>query len=93
MSDSTPISEYKRPSADFVSILADGTANVQYKLFALMFITFLGISSVPFINRVLVKFTDAVDNKSPTSWGTVLQGLFLVIACLIFDVLIRAGII
>lgn len=93
MSDSTPISAYKRPSADFVGILADGAAGAQYKLFALMFIAFLGLSSVPFINRVLNKFTDAVDGKTPTSWGTVLQGIFLIIACLIFDVLIRSGVI
>jgi hypothetical protein len=75
MSDSTPIAEYKRPSADLVAMLADGTANVQYKLFALMFITFLGLSSVSFIDRVLVKFSDAVNVHTPTSWGTVLHNL------------------
>lgn len=87
--DSTPISSYKSKPDDFTSMLADAVTNVQYKLFILMFLTFIGLSTDVFINRVLTKFSGAVEGKTPTSWGTGLQAIFLVIACLVFDLLIQ----
>lgn len=74
---------------DVGSILLDIFGRIQYKLFALMFVIFIIVSSDVFINRALTKFTGAVDQKCPTSWGTFLQGLFLVIACILVDTAIR----
>lgn len=87
--DSAPISSYSKAPDDFTTMLADASTNIQYKLFLLMFLTFIGLSTDVFINRVLSNFSGAVEGTTPTSWGTVLQGIFLVIACLIFDLLIR----
>lgn len=58
-----------------------------------MLLIFIIISSDVFINRALAKFRGAVDYKCPTSWGTFLQGLFLVFACILVDAAIHQKII
>lgn len=90
--DSDPILVSNQPD-DMTSILLDAVSGIQYKLFGLMFVIFMFLSSDVFINRALSKFSGAVDYKTPTSWGTFLQGMFLVISCLIIDVAIKQKII
>lgn len=90
--DSDPIIVGRRPD-DFASVIFDLLSNIQYKLLGLMLLVFLIISSDVFINRALAKFSGAVDYKYPTTWGTTLQGLFLVIACIFIDAAIRQKII
>ena len=92
--DSEPIKvEGKASVTDFPSMIADMISNVQYKLFFMMLIVFIIVSSDMFINRALAKFEGAVDGRCPTSWGTVLQGSFLVLMTAIMDVAIRYDII
>jgi len=91
--DSDPIVSSGNHPDDFTSILLDIASSLQYKLFALMLIIFMLISSDVFINRALAKFDGAVNYKCPTSWGTFLQGLFLVLSCIIIDAAIRQKII
>lgn len=91
--DSDPIMSSGRRPDDFTSIINDVFSNVQYKMFGIMFLIFIIISSDVFINRILTKFQGAVDIKCPTSWGTMLQGLFLVIGCIIVDACIKQKII
>lgn len=91
--DSDPIMVSGRCPDDFTSIVLDIVSNVQFKLLGMMLVIFIIISSDVFINRALSKFAGAVDHKYPTSWGTFLQGLFLVMACIIMDAAIRQKII
>jgi hypothetical protein len=50
------------------------------KLFIVLFVIFIIVVSDVFTNSVISKFGDsAVVGRSPTAWGTVLQGIFLVI--------------
>ena len=91
--DSDPIVSSGNHPDDFTSILLDIASSLQYKLFALMLIIFMLISSDVFINPALAKFDGAVNYKCPTSWGTFLQGLFLVLSCIIIDAAIRQKII
>lgn len=93
MADSESISSLKKSQGDFLSIMADAITNVQYKLFILMFLTFIGLSTDVFIDRVLARLSGAVEGHTPTAGGTVVQGILLVIACIIFDFLIRMEII
>lgn len=90
--DSDPI-VVTRKSDTFTSVVMDMLANMQVKLLGMMFIIFIIINSDVFINRGLAKFSGAVDMKCPTSWGTILQGLFLVLLCIIVDAAIRQKII
>jgi hypothetical protein len=91
--DSEPIMISGSGPDDFTSIVLDIVSNVQFKLLGMMLLIFMIISSDVFINRALSKFQGAVDHKYPTSWGTFLQGLFLVFACILIDAAIRQKII
>lgn len=91
--DSDPIMFYRNAPDDFASIILDIATHVQYKFLVLMLVVFIILSSDVFINRVLSKFSGAIDHKSPTNWGTFLQGLFLVISMIIIDVFIRQKIV
>lgn len=91
--DSDPIVLTGREPDDFTSVFTDMIGSIQFKLFGLMFATFIFLCSDMFIGRVLSQFSHAVDGKTPTSWGVVLQGLFLVFACIGLDACIRQGIV
>jgi len=91
--DSDPIVISGVQPDDLASIIVDIAGNIQYKLFGLMLVVYLIINSDVFTNRVLDNFKGAVNLKCPTSWGTVLQGVFLVLACVIIDAIIRQKII
>lgn len=95
--DSDPITTSNCPD-DFTSIINDLVGGIQFKLFGLMFIVFILLSTDIFVGRVLSKFDGAVDHSipgcsMPTSWGVFLQGLFLGLACIIMDAAIRQKII
>lgn len=92
-SDSDPIIVCTGCPDDFTAVFTDILSKIQWKLFGIILFVFIMLSSDVFINRVLVKFDGAVDHKYPTSYGTVLQGLFLVIACIFIDVAVRQKII
>lgn len=83
-------SETPQDMLDWLVSLHDG---VQYRLMASMFVIFLFLSSDIFVGRILANFDGAVHMKTPTNWGTILQGIFLVIACIIADALIKGKII
>lgn len=91
--DSDPIMVSRGAPDDFTSIVLDIFGNIQWKLFGMLLIIFMIISSDVFINRALSKFNGAVDYKTPTSWGTFLQGLFMVFALIIVDAAVRQKII
>lgn len=94
MSDSDPIKvSIKKKPDDLSSIIVDIASQIQYKFLGMMLIIFLFLSSDVFIGRVLSTFNGAVNFKSPTSWGTTLQGLFLVLFMTLADALIKQKII
>ena len=89
--DSDPI--YEAGSRDLISSLTDIVSGVQYKLLIFMFVIFLFVSSDMFIMRLLSRFSGAVDMKTPTNYGTILQGTFIVLACIVIDGLINQKVI
>ncbi len=91
--DSDPIKISRKCPDDLTSVLLDIASHVQFKFLTLLLVMFIFISSDVFINRVLAKFRGGVDYKCPTSWGTFLQGLFLVLIMMVIDALIRQKII
>lgn len=90
--DSDPIVVSKRPD-DLPGVIMDIVAGVQFKLISLIFVVFLLITSDVFINRILTKFSGAVEYKYTTTYGTCIQGLFFVLFYVLIDVGIRQGII
>lgn len=91
--DSDPIITRRRQPDDFASILFDLASRVQFKLLVFMFIVFIIISSDVFIGRALARVKGAVEHKQPTSYGVILQGVFLTLSVLILDILISQGVI
>ena len=81
------------PKDNYLDMLVDAIQNIPYKWLGYMFVIFMIVSSDMFIIRVLSKFSGAVDLKTPTNWGTVMQGLFLVLAMLVITGLIQQNVI
>jgi hypothetical protein len=94
MSDSDPIKvSIKKKPDDLGSIIVDIASQIQFKFLGMMLVIFLFLSSDVFIGRVLSTFGGAVDFKTPTSYGVILQGLFLVLFMTLLDALIKQKII
>lgn len=91
--DSEPIVVHSTTPDNLISIVNDMVSNIQFKFIGLMVIIFIMLSSDVFINRVLGTFPNAVDAKTPTSWGVTLQAAFLAIGMIGTDAMIRQKII
>lgn len=91
--DSDPLLVKSHSNDDLITIATDVFGGIQYKLFLLMFIAFLVVSSDMFVGRALARINGAVDMKTPTSYGTLLQGIAMIFAVLIMDALIRVGVV
>lgn len=59
------------------------------KLLVILFLLFVFVSSDVFVNNVLSLFGGTVQGRNPTSWGVMLQGIFLVIGFILFSHLIE----
>lgn len=95
-SDSVKKGSSKKLPNDFGGIVSDLASRVQFKFLFFMLMTFIFISSDTFMYGILDKFkntTQTISTKSVTTWGTVLQGMFLVFAMIIIDLLIRTDVI
>lgn len=78
---------------DFTSIFNDAITAVPYKLLFLLFLLFIIITSDVFVNRVLSRFSGAVDYKQATNYGVVIQGIMLVLAFMLAAMLEKQKII
>lgn len=94
-SDSVPLVELARAQPSSGS---DPSTPVRWcpynlKLLLSLLLTFFFVVSSFFTNSVLVGFGEkAVVGRTPTTWGVVLQGIFLVIGYAIAVYLIKHGI-
>jgi hypothetical protein len=91
--DSDPITVCKKGPDDFVKMTIEIFSDIQYKLFFLIFIVFIILNSDVFINRILGKFSNSIDGHRITSWGTILQGTFLVLGAIAIDALVKNNIV
>lgn len=91
--DSDPITVCKKGPDDFTKMTVEILSEIQYKLFFLIFLVFIILNSDVFVNRILSKFSSAVDGHRITSWGTVLQGTFLVLSAITIDAFVKNNII
>lgn len=74
---------------NFVTMGIEGLKSVNWKLYFLLFILFIVITCDVFTDRCLSGFKGAVDGTDPTSYGVILQGIFLVLFFIMFDYLCR----
>lgn len=93
MADSSPIVATKDKPTGLMTVVLDIISHTQFKLFGMMLIIFLFVSSDVFVNSALSSFSGATNFKCATSYGVILQGIFLVIAMISVDVAIAQKII
>ncbi len=91
--DSEPIVVKGNSPDDFIGIMMDAFGAVQYKLIIMLSLCFIIMNSDVFINRVLAHIDQAVEQKKVTSYGVVIQMLFMVMAFIILDILIHQNIV
>lgn len=84
----------EKPSA-LLSMFAHGIYNIQYRSLLFLFVLFIFITSDVFNATILKKINGTVDieRDCATPYGTVIQGLLLVIGYMILNFLISQGII
>jgi len=91
--DSAPITRPKKDRPDDLGgIVKDMACSLNYKLIFLLFLFFLAVTSDVFM-QFLDKFDNAVDYNSPTNYGVMLQGTFLILFYVVADVLIKQEVI
>lgn len=88
--DADPI-KVKTASDDMGSITGHILGNIPFKMIAWLSFIFLTISSDVFANRILSRFDGAVQNNIPTTWGTMIQLLFLILGFLLADAASKYG--
>lgn len=74
MSDAVPLDILAAPAATKTAAPSVG----GWRSFAAVFVIFLFVASNVFVDHVLAGFRGAVEHRTPTAYGTVLQGLCLV---------------
>jgi hypothetical protein len=87
--DSDPIILNQRRPDEFMTIVTDSLAGIQYKLIVLMFLMFIFLSSSTFIDRILSNFKGATEGHEVKNWGVILQATFLVMGVIAADALIK----
>jgi hypothetical protein len=60
-----------------------------FKLLFSIFVMFMFVSSDVFIDKVLGRIDGAVEHKNPTTKGTFVQALVLVLLVMIMDIILR----
>lgn len=83
----------KKINDDFISIIMDILSKMNYKIAFFLFVFFIILMSDAFQDYVLIQFNGAMIEGSITSYGHVVQGVFLVIFYLIFDILVQCQIV
>ena len=71
----------------------DTKKNNSYKQYIILFVLFIFITSDIFVNSVLTNIGNTVKCRSPTNWGVIIQGIFLVFFYILFIYLIQNGLI
>jgi hypothetical protein len=82
----------KKPSNNFITLIVDAFSNIRFKLLIMIYIMFVFLSSDVFVDRVLSNFEGAVDIRSATNYGIMIQGMFLVLGYVVLEILIDQSI-
>lgn len=85
-------SNRKKPD-DFLTIFGNMFGHINFKLVFILFIIFLFLTSDVFISKFLGPIPGAIDYTDTTTYGTIIQGILLIIFYVIFDLLIQAKVI
>ncbi len=79
----------KSKKTDFMKMTGNLIGNINYKVAFLLFMIGMNIFSDIFIDGFLSHISDTVSGECPTTKGTMLQLLFMVIAYIILDLVVQ----
>lgn len=89
--DSEEIAEPKK--GDLINVIVDFMNEINYKLVFFLFMIFLLLSSDVFLAQILSNINGAMELNTVTTYGTIIQGLFLILFYIIADMLIKTDLI
>ena len=89
--EETKSSGKKGKKTDFMKMTGNLISNINYKVAFLLFMIGMIIFSDIFIDGFLSHMSDTVSGECPTTKGTMLQLLFMVIAYIIVDLIVQYG--
>ena len=79
-----------KSDTDFVSMTSKAIFGINYKMVLLLFIIYILLHNDIFITRILAKSNNSVDmNNNPTTKGTIIMGLLLILSYILLDWLIN----
>ena len=81
--------ELTESQSDLMKVTGGVLSNINYKVAFLLFIIGMFIFSDIFIDNVLKKCSGCVEADGSTSKGTLIQLLFLVIAYILMDLVVK----
>lgn len=79
----------KSKKTDLMKMSGNLLSNINYKVAFLLFIVSMILFSDVFIESVLGRFSGTVDGDCTTTKGTMLQLLFMVVAYIILDLIVK----
>ena len=82
-------SKKKSKKTDFMKMTGNLISNINYKVAFLLFMIGMIIFSDIFIDGFLSHISDSVAGECPTTKGTMLQLLFMVLAYIILDLVVQ----
>lgn len=91
MSDSEDIIS-SRPD-DLGSMVAHIANFVPWKVSIFVFLAFIVLNTSVFIDKVLTHWPGAVDGRSPTEKGLLIQGFLLTLGMVVMSVLVGGGLV
>lgn len=83
--------DHKR--SDFMKLSGDIMSNINYKIAIFIFIIGMLLFSDVFIENILSGIGGSVEDGTPTTKGTVILLLFLVLAYIVLDLIVKYNII
>lgn len=89
------VNSYKPPKKmtnktdNFISMGISGVQEFRFKPYILLFLIFIIITCNVFVDKCLSKFENAVDGNEPTTKGSVIQGIFIVMTYIVVDYLCK----
>ena len=90
--DSSNTNSKSRPDS-FFSIIGDLTSKLNWKIILFIFLLYIFLNTDMFIDKGLSRIKNAVDFKHPTTKGTLIQALLMVIGYAIIKLLVDSSII
>ncbi len=73
---------------NFIAMGLEGAKCFPWKKYLILLMIFLFITCNVFVDKCLSGFKGTVDGSDPTAYGTVIQGIFLVLVYIVFDFLV-----